>query len=70
MILERAAGRVELRAEYRHVLWKGKGVGANDRAGCVEVDEGGAHISLDSESSEKRRISAHLLEAAERPGLG
>ena len=45
-ILERAAGRVEFGIEYRHVPWEGNEVGANDRAGYVEVDEGCAHFAF------------------------
>ena len=43
--LERAAGCVEFRVGYRHVLWEGEEVGTDDRVGCVEVDEGGAHLT-------------------------
>ena len=41
-----AAGRVEFGIEYRHVPWEGDEVGANDRAGYVEVDEGCAHFAF------------------------
>ena len=40
--MERAAGRVEFRIEYSHVFWKGEEAGTNYKAGCIEVDEGGA----------------------------